>query len=70
MSVNCSNLLSLSFALYLGTIMCCIVENFVYLGRNFSPLEPIKIYDMESRGKLILIWKGDLQAVCEGRMKL
>jgi len=46
--------------------MCCTVENFVYLGRNFSPLEPIKIYGIESRGKLILIWKGDLQAVCEG----
>jgi len=52
-----SNLLSLSFSLYLGTIMCCIVVNFVYLGRNFSPLEPIKIYNMESHGKLILIWK-------------
>jgi len=35
--------------------MCSVVVNFVYMGRNFSPLEPIKIYNMESHGKLILL---------------
>jgi len=55
MSLKYNNLSSLSFSPYLGTIMCCIVVNFVYLGRNFSPLKPIKIYNMESHGKLILI---------------
>ena len=57
MSLKYSNLLSLSFSTYLGTIMCCIVVKFVCLGRNFSLLEPIKIYNIESHGKLILIGK-------------
>ena len=31
----------------LSPVLCCVKVNFVGLGRNFLPLEQVKIYDME-----------------------
>jgi hypothetical protein len=66
MSHKHSSVLSLTISPYLGTVMCCVVFNFVCLGRNFSPLGQIKIYNVESHGKLIVIWKVLLPSSVQG----
>jgi hypothetical protein len=57
MTFKDSNLSSASFCPSLTTVICCCMLNFVCLGRNFLPLQPVKAYNMGGFRKLILIWK-------------